>query len=79
VVRPGGRLVYATCSLLAEENDGIVDAFLAAHPEFRALSAQEVLAAQGVALETGERLRLLPHVHDTDGFFAAVMERAKGG
>ena len=45
VVRPGGRLVYATCSLLAEENDGIVDAFLAAHPEFRALSAQEVLAA----------------------------------
>ena len=54
------------------------DAFLAAHPEFRALSAQEVLAAQGVALETGERLRLLPHVHDTDGFFAAVMERAKG-
>ena len=79
VVRPGGRLVYATCSLLAEENDSIVDAFLAAHPEFRALSAQEVLAAQGVALETGERLRLLPHVHDTDGFFAAVMERAKGG
>ena len=78
VVRPGGRLVYATCSLLAEENDAIVDAFLAAHPEFRALSAQEVLAAQGVALETGERLRLLPHVHDTDGFFAAVMERAKG-
>jgi len=43
------------------------------------LLAQEVLAAQGVALETGERLRLLPHVHDTDGFFAAVMERAKGG
>ncbi|MBV2263088.1 MAG: SAM-dependent methyltransferase, partial [Thauera sp.] len=78
VVRPGGRLVYATCSLLAEENDAIVDAFLAAHPEFRARSAQEVLAAQGVALETGERLRLLPHVHDTDGFFAAVMERAKG-
>lgn len=79
LVRPGGRLVYATCSLLAEENDGIVDAFLAAHPDFRALSAQAVLAAQGVALETGERLRLLPHVHDTDGFFAAVMERAKGG
>jgi 16S rRNA (cytosine967-C5)-methyltransferase len=79
LVRPGGRLVYATCSLLAEENDGIVDAFLAAHTEFRALSAQEVLAAQGVTLETGKRLRLLPHVHDTDGFFAAVMERAQGG
>ena len=78
LVRPGGRLVYATCSLLAEENDGIVDAFLAAHPQFRSLSAEALLQAQGVALETGERLRLLPHLHDTDGFFAAVMERADG-
>ena len=76
LVRPGGRLVYATCSPLAEENDAIVDAFLAAHPEFRSLSAQEILDKQGVSLETGERLRMLPHVHDTDGFFAAVMERA---
>ncbi len=75
LVRPGGRLVYATCSLLAEENDGVVDAFLAAHPEFHPLSAQESLDKQGVALETGERLHLLPHVHDTDGFFAAVLER----
>ena len=75
LVRPGGRLVYATCSLLAEENDGVVDAFLAAHPEFHPLSAQELLDKQGVALETGERLHLLPHVHDTDGFFAAVLER----
>ena len=78
LVRPGGRLVYATCSLLAQENDAIVDAFLAAHPEFQAVSAQEVLARQGVELETGERLRLLPHVHDTDGFFAAVLERRAG-
>ncbi|MCV2216402.1 RsmB/NOP family class I SAM-dependent RNA methyltransferase [Thauera sp. Sel9] len=75
LVRPGGRLVYATCSLLAEENDAVVDAFLAAHPQFRPVAAQEVLDKQGVKLETGERLRLLPHVHDTDGFFAAVMER----
>ena len=75
LVRPGGRLVYATCSLLAEENDAVVDAFLAAHPQFRSLSAQEVLHKQGVMLETGERLRLLPHLHDTDGFFAAVLER----
>ncbi|WP_068634947.1 RsmB/NOP family class I SAM-dependent RNA methyltransferase [Thauera butanivorans] len=75
LVRPGGRLVYATCSLLAEENDAVVDAFLAAHLQFRPVVAQEVLDKQGVKLETGERLRLLPHVHDTDGFFAAVMER----
>lgn len=78
LLRPGGRLVYATCSVLAEENDGIVDAFLTAHPQFRSVSAEEILQGQGVALATGERLRLQPHVHDTDGFFAAVLERADG-
>lgn len=75
LVRPGGRLVYATCSLLAEENDAVVDAFLAGQAQFRSLSAQDVLHKQGVMLETGERLRLLPHLHNTDGFFAAVLER----
>ncbi len=75
LVRPGGRLVYATCSLLAEENDQVVDDFLASHEGFQLVSAQEVLAAQGVELDTGERLRLYPHRHDTDGFFAVVMER----
>jgi len=76
LVKPGGRLVYATCSLLDEENDAVVDGFLAAHPEFRPISAGEVLARQGIALDTGERLRLSPRTHDTDGFFAAVLERA---
>ncbi len=75
LVRPGGRLVYATCSLLAEENDGVVDTFLAAHPGFKAVSAEEILDRQGVKLTTGERLRLSPNAHDTDGFFAAVLER----
>jgi 16S rRNA (cytosine967-C5)-methyltransferase len=75
LVRPGGRLVYATCSLLAEENDAVVDAFLAANPAFKAVSAQDVLEHQGVTLATGERLRLSPHEHNTDGFFAAVLER----
>lgn len=75
LVRPGGRLVYATCSLLIEENDAVVDAFLVAHPQFRSLSARDVLQKQGVMVETGERLRVLPHLHDTDGFFAAVLER----
>lgn len=75
LVKPGGRLVYATCSLLAEENDGVVDAFLAAHPDFRAVSAEAVLQKQGVELATGDRLRLSPSQHDTDGFFAAVLER----
>lgn len=75
LVRPGGRLVYATCSLLAAENDAVVDGFLAEHPAFQPLSAGEILARQEIALE-GDRLRLLPHRHGCDGFFAAVLERA---
>ncbi|MEW6164707.1 MAG: RsmB/NOP family class I SAM-dependent RNA methyltransferase [Pseudomonadota bacterium] len=76
LLKPGGRLVYATCSLLPEENEGIVDAFLAAHPDFARLPAGEVLAAKGIALELpGADLRLLPHIHGTDGFYAAVLER----
>ncbi|GAB2181794.1 RsmB/NOP family class I SAM-dependent RNA methyltransferase [Denitratisoma sp. agr-D3] len=76
LVKSGGRLVYATCSLLAEENAAVVDAFLAAHPDFKRLSCAELLHKQGIALDTGEDLQLLPHVHGTDGFYAAVLERA---
>ncbi|MBE7421269.1 MAG: RsmB/NOP family class I SAM-dependent RNA methyltransferase [Zoogloeaceae bacterium] len=75
LVKPGGRLVYATCSILPEENEAIVAAFLAAHPEFKQMSAQDILGKQGIALECGETLRLMPHTHGTDGFFAAVLER----
>ena len=75
LVKSGGRLVYATCSLLAAENEAVVSAFLAANPDFVALSAEEVLGKQGVSLACGERLRLFPHRHGTDGFFAAVMEK----
>lgn len=76
LVKPGGRLVYATCSLLTEENDAIADAFLAAHPDFAAVNAGELLAAQDINCPGG-RLALLPNVHGTDGFFAAVFERSK--
>jgi 16S rRNA (cytosine967-C5)-methyltransferase len=75
LVKPGGRLVYATCSVLPEENDAIVDAFCAAQPGFTAVNASAELARAGIALDTGPRLRLLPHVHGCDGFFAAVLER----
>lgn len=74
MVRPGGRLVYATCSLLTAENDAIIDAFLASHPDFSQTSAESILARQGIAV-SGERLRLLPQEHATDGFFAAVLDR----
>ena len=76
LVKPGGRLVYATCSILRDENDAVADAFGAAHQEFKPLSAATLLAAQRIELDTGERLRLWPHLHATDGFFAAIFERA---
>lgn len=74
LVRPGGRLVYATCSLLTVENDAVVAAFLEKHPDFSLLPAAGLLGKQGIACED-EVLRLLPHRHNTDGFFAAAMER----
>ena len=77
LLRPGGRLVYATCSILAEENEDIVEAFLATHGDFRRLSAQELLAGQGIVIDCGEDMRLSPQKHGTDAFYAAVLERAK--
>ena len=79
LVKPGGRLVYGTCSLLAEENEDIVAQFLAKHPDFTVVPVKEILAHAGIAIPGNDKfLHLLPHIHDTDGFFAAVMQRAKG-
>lgn len=75
LVKPGGRLVYATCSLLDVENDRVVDAFLAERTDFAEVHAGEVLSHQDITVDTGSRLRLTPHRHGTDGFFAAIMER----
>ena len=75
LLKGGGRLVYATCSLLAEENDYIVEQFLAAHEDFVLVPMNKVLAEQKIDLEMGDYLKLLPHKHQTDGFFAAVLER----
>ncbi len=75
LVKKGGRLVYATCSILPEENQDIVQAFLRAHPGFVLCPAGVVLQQQKVALEMGDYLELRPHLHNTDGFFAAVLER----
>ncbi|MDP3287961.1 MAG: RsmB/NOP family class I SAM-dependent RNA methyltransferase [Methyloversatilis sp.] len=75
LVKSGGRLVYATCSLLDAENRGVIDTFLASHPDFVRLPANEILAAGRIDLDTGMDLELRPDVHGTDGFYAAVMER----
>jgi 16S rRNA (cytosine967-C5)-methyltransferase len=74
LVKPGGRLVYATCSVLREENEAIVESFLAAHSDFALGDAAAELSRAGIALDTGTLLRLYPHRHGCDGFFAAVLE-----
>lgn len=84
LVKAGGRLVYATCSVLPQENEAIAAAFSAANPDFEPVPAGEILT--GLKLENapalcsgGESgqlyLRLWPHRHATDGFFAAVWQR----
>ncbi len=80
LVKPGGRLVYATCSLLRAENEDIAAEFGAAHPDFNLLPAAELLTqahvdrAETLVNDLGH-LRLWPHRHATDGFFAAAWQR----
>ncbi len=84
LLKPGGRLVYATCSVLPQENEAIAQAFSEANKDFKALDVGEVLTGLKVAQaptlcsggDSGQLfLRLWPHLHQTDGFFAAVWER----
>ncbi|MFJ2988499.1 RsmB/NOP family class I SAM-dependent RNA methyltransferase [Collimonas sp. NPDC087041] len=75
LVKSGGRLVYGTCSLLDEENEAIAAQFLASHEDFTLVPMKDVLAEQKIPLEMGDYLKLLPHQHQTDGFFAAVFVR----
>ena len=75
LVKKGGRLVYATCSVLREENEAQVERFLEAHPEFHLLSADEIWPEGVTRPDAGPMLRLTPARHATDGFFAAVLER----
>jgi len=84
LVKSGGRLVYATCSVLPDENEAIAEAFGAANPDFEVVDAGELLGALKIPKAAGlcaggeggtRYLRLWPHRHDTDGFFAAVWRR----
>jgi 16S rRNA (cytosine967-C5)-methyltransferase len=75
LTKAGGRLIYATCSLLRDENENIAEAFLSANTDFVLVPASEILSQQQIKLDTGKYLKLLPHLHGTDGFFAAVFER----
>lgn len=76
VPRAGGRIVYATCSTLARENEDQVRAFVDRHTGWRVEHAGEVLArVDAPVTDVGEMMRLWPHRHGTDGFFAAVLVR----
>ncbi len=84
LLKPGGRLVYATCSLLRQENEDIARAFSVANAEFEPLRADDILTELKVeqakslcqeGLDGVSHLRLWPHKHQTDGFFAAVWQK----
>lgn len=82
LLKPGGRLVYATCSLLPDENESVVKSFGEAHPEFEPVPVARLLEQAQVPLAAtlctggdGQMLRLWPHRHATDGFFAAVWQK----
>jgi 16S rRNA (cytosine967-C5)-methyltransferase len=81
-VKPGGRMIYVTCSLLAEENGDQIDAFLDAHPEFslvpwRDIWRETIATQPPQSADRSERgLLLSPAQHGTDGFYVAVLERS---
>jgi 16S rRNA (cytosine967-C5)-methyltransferase len=75
LVAPGGVLIYATCSVLRSENQGVVDAFLSRHPAFRVTPLTSLWGERASRLGDGTYLQVAPHLHGTDGFFAAVLTR----
>jgi 16S rRNA (cytosine967-C5)-methyltransferase len=78
LVALGGRLVYATCTVLAAENERVVERFLAERPGFEPMALKEIFGTErATTLGDAINLRLYPHRHDTDGFFAAVLRRVR--
>ncbi|MBW2698438.1 MAG: 16S rRNA (cytosine(967)-C(5))-methyltransferase RsmB [Deltaproteobacteria bacterium] len=74
-VRPGGVLVYSTCSVLREENEAVVEQLLARYEDFRLATSAELPTALAPTLDESGYMRCHPHIHGTDGFFAARLIR----
>ena len=75
LVKPGGLIVYGTCSLLRDENECVVERFMADYPgKFELVNAAEALATDGIDPDSSPYLRLLPNIHGCDGFFSAVLK-----
>ena len=72
-VKRGGVLLYSTCSVMPEENDGVVEAFLEGHPDFAPARPTADFPAE--VLDPKGFLRTFPHRHGTDGFFGALLRR----
>jgi len=72
-VKGGGVLLYSTCSVMPEENDGVVEAFLEGHPDF--IPARPPAGFPTDVIDAKGLLRTLPHLHGTDGFFGALLRR----
>ena len=75
LVRPGGRLIYATCSLLRSENEDQIEAFLTRHPDFEPVPVSSVWTLAAPVPSPDPNLVLTPLRHGTDGFFGAVLQR----
>jgi 16S rRNA (cytosine967-C5)-methyltransferase len=78
LVRPGGALVYATCSLFRAENEDVVAAFVSSHSGWKSVDAAPHLPETARVLAPDGMLRTWPHEHELDGFFAVRLERGLG-
>lgn len=75
LVKAGGYILYATCSILAEENQKVIEKFLAENDEFSIVNLHEFAESTGLTLADERYLELFPHIHNTDGFFACLLQK----